>query len=116
MNVEIYHIKTLKNDVRTLEKILQNLHYVLNKCNVNRIIDFLGTLSVSGFLFFSYRKENCLKNKLVSLHPIMRSWRPELMLSSHKAAENQSDMMTMKQKYDSLGRDTTMCGDPHFCF
>lgn len=44
MNVEIYHIKTLKNDVRMLEKILQNLHYVLNKCNVNRIIDFLGTL------------------------------------------------------------------------
>ena len=71
---------------------------------------------VNRNLFFSYRKESFLKIKLVSLHPIMRSWRPELMLSSHKATENQSDMMLMKQIDDSLGRCTTMCGDPNFCF
>ena len=32
--------------------------------------------------------------------------------SSHKATENQSDMMRMKQDDDCLGLDTTMCGDP----
>lgn len=57
-----------------------------------------------------------LKNKLVTLHPNMRSLRPTMINPSHKAAENQSDMMTMKQKYDSLGHCTTMCGDPNFCF
>ena len=55
-----------------------------------------------------------LKNKLVPLHPIMRSWRPKLMLYSHKATENQSDMMRMKQNDNCIGRDTILCGDPRF--
>ena len=44
----------------------------------------------------------------------MRSMRPIVISSSHKATENQSDMMRMKQNDDSLGRDTTLCGDPGF--
>ena len=44
----------------------------------------------------------------------MRSLRPLLINSSHKATENQSDMMRVKQNNDSLGRDTTLCGDPRF--
>ena len=31
---------------------------------------------------------------------------------SHKATEDQSDMMTTKELDDSMGRDTTMGGDP----
>ena len=44
----------------------------------------------------------------------MRSLRPTMINPSHKATENQSDMMRMKQNNDSLGRDTTLCGDPRF--
>ena len=44
----------------------------------------------------------------------MRSLRPIVISSSHKATENQSDMMRMKKNDDSLGRDTTLCGDPRF--
>ena len=44
----------------------------------------------------------------------MRSLRPIMIYPSYKAAENQSDMMRMKQNDDSLGRDTTLCGDPRF--
>ena len=44
----------------------------------------------------------------------MRSLRPIVISSSHKATENQSDMMRMKQNDDSLGRDTILCGDPSF--
>ena len=51
---------------------------------------------------------------LVTLHPNMRSLRPTRINSSRKATENQSDMMRMKQNNDSLGRDTTLCGDPRF--
>ena len=51
---------------------------------------------------------------LVTLHPNMRSLRPTMINPSHKATENQSDMMRMKQNNDSLGRDTILCGDPRF--
>ena len=44
----------------------------------------------------------------------MRSLRPLVIYPSCKATENQSDMMRMKQNDDSLGRDTTLCGDPSF--
>ena len=44
----------------------------------------------------------------------MRSLRPTMIYPSCKATENQSDMMRMKQNDDSLGRDTTLCGDPRF--
>ena len=44
----------------------------------------------------------------------MRSLRPIMIYPSCKATENQSDMMRMKQNDDSLGRDTTLCGDPSF--
>ena len=44
----------------------------------------------------------------------MRSLRPLVIYPSYKAAEYQSDMMRMKQNDDSLGRDTTLCGDPSF--
>ena len=44
----------------------------------------------------------------------MRSLRPLVIYPSCKATENQSDMMRMKQNDDSLGRDTTLCGDPRF--
>ena len=44
----------------------------------------------------------------------MRSLRPTMIYPSYKAAENQSDMMRMKKNDDSLGRDTTLCGDPSF--
>ena len=44
----------------------------------------------------------------------MRSLRPIMIYPSYKATENQSDMMRMKQNDDSLGRDTTLCGDPSF--
>ena len=37
-----------------------------------------------------------------------------MIYPSYKATENQSDMMRMKQNDDSLGRDTTLCGDPSF--
>lgn len=60
------------------------------------------------------KKSELLKNKLLPLHSNMRSLRPIMICSSHKATENQSDMMRMKQNDDSLGRDTTMCGDPRF--
>ena len=60
------------------------------------------------------KKSELLKNKLVTLHPRMRSLRPIVICSSHKATENQSDMIRMKQHDDSLGRDTRMCGDPIF--
>ena len=39
-----------------------------------------------------------------------------ILTSSHKATENQSDMMRIKQDGECLGRDTTMCGDPIFWF
>ena len=60
------------------------------------------------------KKSELLKNKLVPLHPRMRSLRPIVIYSSHKATENQSDMMRMKLKDDRLGHCTTMCGDPSF--
>ena len=44
----------------------------------------------------------------------MRSLRPTMIYPSYKATEYQSDMMRMKQIDDSLGRDTTLCGDPRF--
>ena len=44
----------------------------------------------------------------------MRSLRPTMIYPSYKAAENQSDMIRMMQNDDSLGRDTTLCGDPSF--
>ena len=44
----------------------------------------------------------------------MRSLRPTMIYPSCKATEYQSDMMRMKQNDDSLGRDTTLCGDPSF--
>ena len=44
----------------------------------------------------------------------MRSLRPTMIYPSCKATEYQSDMMRMKKNDDSLGRDTTLCGDPRF--
>ena len=44
----------------------------------------------------------------------MRSLRPTMIYPSYKATEYQSDMMRMKKNDDSLGRDTTLCGDPSF--
>ena len=38
------------------------------------------------------------------------------LIWNHKATEDQSDMMTTKELDDSMGRDTTMCGDPKTWF
>ena len=38
------------------------------------------------------------------------------LIWNHKATEDQSDMMTTKELDDSMGRDTTMCGDPKMWF
>ena len=38
------------------------------------------------------------------------------LIWNHKATEDQSDMMTTKELDDSMGRDTTMCGDPKMCW
>ena len=44
MKVEIYQIRTLLNDPQELKKVLENLHFVLGKIALPRIIDFLSKL------------------------------------------------------------------------
>lgn len=44
MLMEIYDIKVLQNDPKELRRIVSNLQYVLNNCNVKRLVDFLQTL------------------------------------------------------------------------
>lgn len=44
--MEIYDIKVLQNDPKELGRIVSNLQYVLNNCNVKRLVDFLQTLRV----------------------------------------------------------------------
>ena len=44
MLMEIYDIKVLQNDPKELGRIVSNLQYVLNNCNVKRLVDFLQTL------------------------------------------------------------------------
>ena len=44
MKTTIYDIKTLQTDGKTLANVLSELRFVLNKCNVNRLLSFLNTL------------------------------------------------------------------------
>ena len=62
------------------------------------------------------KKNELLKNKLVPLHPRMRSLRPIMIYSSHKATDNQCSMVGLMQNGDSLGRYTIMCGGPNLCY
>ena len=62
------------------------------------------------------KKNELLKNKLVPLHPRMRSLRPIMIYSSHKATDNQCSMVGLMQNGDSLGRYTRMFCDLGYCF
>ena len=44
MRTDIYDIKVLQNDPNEVARIVGNLHFVLNNCNLGRLVDFLQTL------------------------------------------------------------------------
>lgn len=44
MKTDIYDIKVLQNNPKELARIVGDLRYVLNNCNLGRLVDFLNTL------------------------------------------------------------------------